>query len=162
MRQAYRRRPQTFMRRILHWEKSDDRHALLVKEQKWLSLISTADLGTRFYNLTTAAWGSGKAAPGCRWARNRKRAPLTEMTREKIRLALIGHPSYERRRGQKRTEETREKMRQSARKRDNTNMGRPHSEETRMKLAARARARDPSCYARTVATKRAMREGQFG
>lgn len=52
MKNAYRRRPSDFMRRIVYWlKKGDDRQDLLDKEYEWLKKIPTAELGKRFYNL---------------------------------------------------------------------------------------------------------------
>lgn len=52
MKQAYKHRPNDFRRRILarvHTTRKD----LLQVEHKWLSMIEEADLGKKYYNLTT-------------------------------------------------------------------------------------------------------------
>jgi hypothetical protein len=55
MRDAYRRRPDDFRRRIIH--KGIDRTVLLEEEHKWLSLIDDSKLGKKYYNLRKHRWG---------------------------------------------------------------------------------------------------------
>jgi hypothetical protein len=55
MRDAYRRRPQDFKRRIL--KRVDDRTSLLEREHDWLKLISESELGTKYYNLSKKHYG---------------------------------------------------------------------------------------------------------
>ena len=49
MRDAYRRRPNDFKRRVI--ARVDDRLELLDEEFKWLDLISEKELGKKYYNL---------------------------------------------------------------------------------------------------------------
>jgi len=51
MRNAYRRRPHDFKRRIVS-QKIQDRKSLLIEEHRWLQLIPVHQLGKRYYNLT--------------------------------------------------------------------------------------------------------------
>lgn len=55
MRDAYRRRPDDFKRRII--EKSYNRKILLEIEHKWLSLIPSSELGKGYYNLRKHMYG---------------------------------------------------------------------------------------------------------
>jgi len=55
MRDAYRRRPQDFKRRIV--QTNIERNALLDEEYKWLKLINEHELGKRYYNLRQHRWG---------------------------------------------------------------------------------------------------------
>ena len=55
MRDAYRRRPHDFKRRIL--KMYINREHLLDEEHKWLSLIPENDLGKKYYNLRKHRWG---------------------------------------------------------------------------------------------------------
>lgn len=55
MRDAYRRRPEDFKRRII--EKTNDRSNLYEVEYKWLSMIEDGDLGKKYYNLRNHKWG---------------------------------------------------------------------------------------------------------
>lgn len=55
MRDAYRRRPQDFKRRIL--KTNIDRCDLLEEEFKWLSLIKDDELGTKYYNFRKHHYG---------------------------------------------------------------------------------------------------------
>ena len=55
MRDAYRRRPNDFKRRILNI--LTDRKLLLDEEHKWLSLIKLEELGVKYYNLRQHKWG---------------------------------------------------------------------------------------------------------
>lgn len=50
MRDAYRRRPHDFKRRII--KNNIDRNVLLEEEHKWLQLISDKELGKKYYNLS--------------------------------------------------------------------------------------------------------------
>jgi hypothetical protein len=55
MRDAYRRRPQDFRRRIL--KINILRNELLDEEYKWLQLIPDDELGKKYYNLRKHKWG---------------------------------------------------------------------------------------------------------
>ena len=57
MRDAYRRRPQDFKRRIL--KTNIPKESLLLEEYKWLKLIKENELGTKYYNLKTHLFASG-------------------------------------------------------------------------------------------------------
>jgi hypothetical protein len=118
MKQAYKRRAKDFKRRILSiiiTSKSD----LLEKEQYFLSMIKQSERGIRYYNLSLNAllhWNSDKNK--CLSAK------------EKMSKARLGKPPWNKgkkgiqkawnkglpgnRKGAKLSEETKEKMRQSA------------------------------------------------
>lgn len=51
MKKAYKKRPNTFKRRILERLDFFDRRELLALEHKWLSLIDEGELGKKYYNL---------------------------------------------------------------------------------------------------------------
>lgn len=53
MKQAYRRRPEDFKRRVISIEKT--RGILLERERSWLNLIPDNELGKRYYNLSKGA-----------------------------------------------------------------------------------------------------------
>lgn len=55
MRDAYRRRPQDFKRRII--QRHISRDMLLEEEYKWLQLIDDNELGKKYYNLRKHQWG---------------------------------------------------------------------------------------------------------
>lgn len=55
MRDAYRRRPDDFKRRII--TRNIDRTILLDEEFKWLSFIKEDELGIKYYNLRKHKWG---------------------------------------------------------------------------------------------------------
>ena len=55
MRDAYRRRPEDFKRRII--ERNIERNILLEKEHKWLSFIQDDELSKKYYNLRKHKWG---------------------------------------------------------------------------------------------------------
>lgn len=85
MREAYRRRPQDFRRRILK-TKITDKSNLLEEEYYWLSKIKNEDIGKRYYNLSTRHFGH--------WMMNNH-------------YEKKHHPMY----GKNHTEETKQKMR---------------------------------------------------
>lgn len=55
MRDAYRRRPKDFKRRII--EIVNDKSLLYDIEYRWLSMINEVDLGKKYYNLRKHKWG---------------------------------------------------------------------------------------------------------
>ena len=55
MRDAYRRRPKDFKRRVV--SKGIPRELLLDEEHKWLEMIPDDQLGKRYYNLRKHKWG---------------------------------------------------------------------------------------------------------
>lgn len=56
MRDAYRRRPQDFKRKILV-SNIQDRNTTLDEEHKWFSYIKEEELGKKYYNLRKHKWG---------------------------------------------------------------------------------------------------------
>lgn len=81
MRQAFKRRPQDFKRRIIsrvHSSRAD----LLVEEGKWLSLIDDDHISSRYYNLTKHTNGHWTTDP-------QKRLTVGQ----KISIANKGRPS---------------------------------------------------------------------
>ncbi len=116
MRNAYRRRPQDFSRRVL--SRIEDRNGLLEEEHKWLQLIKEEELGKRYYNLRKHRWGhwstdeNSRKAIGQKISENHSKNPnwscwsrgkiVSEETKQKIRQARLGKP---------RSEETKQKCR---------------------------------------------------
>jgi hypothetical protein len=96
MRDAYRRRPNDFKRRIL--SKNIEKHNLLSEEHKWLSLISEEELGKKYYNLYTTNTSLKLA-----WAANKGRKQPEEEKAKRVKSNT----------GKKRTEETKQKIRES-------------------------------------------------
>lgn len=76
MRQSYKRRPEDFRRRILR--RNIQKLDLKEEESKWLSLIKTEELGTRYYNLSKIMNGNGWK-PG---------QPRSEETKKKVSEGL--------------------------------------------------------------------------
>lgn len=56
MRDAYRRRPEDFKRRILETN-IEDRNMTLHREFKWFEYINESELGKKYYNLRKHKWG---------------------------------------------------------------------------------------------------------
>ena len=158
MRDAYRRRPSDFKRRILQTNVS--RETLLDEEHKWLGKISDDELGKRYYNLRKHKWGHWSTDKNRRltigqkiseknkgrnafwmkkpktektkeklsqYFKGRKVGPMSEEHKQKISNANKGVPRARSKEhqesiaksntGKKRSEETKEKMRQAALKR---------------------------------------------
>lgn len=57
MRNAYRRRPHDFKRRIIYWHREAIRETLLIEEQRWLHMVRDDELKTRYYNRARRCWG---------------------------------------------------------------------------------------------------------
>ena len=146
MREAYRRRPDDFKRRII--QKNIKRDVLLDEEHKWLQLISENDLGKRYYNLRQHKWGHWttdintnlnvrekiKQKLSDPEVKKKIGVPhkgkiMSEETKEKIRKA---------RAKQVFTTETREKMSQSSKGILNPFYGKKHTDETRKRMSQSA------------------------
>lgn len=113
MRDAYRRRPNDFKRRII--KNNVSRETLLNEEHKWLNKIKPEELGKRYYNLKKHKWGH--------WATDEnKRLKIGQKISEKNK-GKIG-PNL----GKKFSEESKKKMRESAK-------GRIQNENTRKKIS---------------------------
>lgn len=97
MRDAYRRRPKDFKRRIV--EKVFKRNNLLDIEYKWLSMISEEELGKKYYNLRKHKWGhwssDNKKSINVKnkliGNKNRLGKPKPESEKLKISNTLKGH-----------------------------------------------------------------------
>lgn len=82
MRNAYKRRPADFKRRIIAKVESS-RNDLLIEEHRWLQMIEKEELGKKFYNLTNHLNGH--------WYASDEERRLS--IREKMSLAKKGKPS---------------------------------------------------------------------
>jgi hypothetical protein len=145
MRDAHRRRPQDFKRRIV--AKGITRKALLEEEHKWLSLIPDDQLGKRYYNLRKHKWGHWSTDENSRMSVGQKIA-ASPNRKENISKAMKGRkPSaktieatikshqgktYDEIHGTERSAEIRRKMSEKR-------FGRRHSEESKKKMGIRAR-----------------------
>lgn len=110
MREAHRRRPQDFKRRII--QRNIPREKLLDEEFKWLSLIPDKELGRRYYNHSKKHFGH--------WANN----PNQKLTvGEKISKAHTGKPAHE---------NTKKALLKCSQERISV----PRSEETKQKISA--------------------------
>jgi hypothetical protein len=94
MREAYRRRPDDFKRRIIN--KINSKDLLVIEEQRWLDMIKKNEVGVRYYNKTLKS-----ATPSTNGYKHSKE------TIEKIRSSNKGKIV---------SEETKQKLRESAQK----------------------------------------------
>ncbi len=112
MRDAYRRRPKDFKRRIL--KRVYEKNALVEEEQRWLNMIPPQDCRVRYYNKSLKA-----TAPSHRGYRHSEEAKrkikesnsgrkLTEEHKEKLRQAKLGRVSNHK--GKKLSEDVRKKI----------------------------------------------------
>lgn len=126
MRDAYRRRPQDFRRRII--QRGILRELLLEEEYKWLQLIPREQLGKKYYNLSAKHFGH--------WSSNKEK---TKTIKEKLSdtvKQLHQDPEYRekyleglKKRPKKQSKETIEKRADALR-------GLTRSEETKQKISA--------------------------
>ena len=119
MRDAHRRRPQDFKRRIIqkiHTNKRDTRLA----EQRWLDLIEKFELGVKYYNRTKKVGGLDSHTKG-----------ISEEARKKMRAAKLGKSnphkgkSLEELHGPEKAAEIRIKLRESHLGQESWNKGKP-------------------------------------
>lgn len=146
MRDAYRRRPNDFKRRIL--KRNIERTLLLEEEYKWLQMIPESELGTKYYNLSKHHFGH--------WSQNPKQVMSMRERNLGENNPMFGKPSWIR--GKTHTEETKEKIRakranqiitddtckkisESHKGEKNHFYGKKHSEEARKKMSEKAKSR---------------------
>lgn len=153
MRDAYRRRPQDFKRRII--SKTTTKEDLIVEEQRWLNMIPKEELGIKYYNKTKRAdmpcghkenWTEERKQKqkermlGNAHTKNKKYGPYDEKRRENIRKSMLGKNKGKIpwNKGSSQTEELKEKNRKS-------HIGKKHTEETKQKMRERMKG---NSYAR--------------
>lgn len=120
MRNAYKRRPQDFKRRII--ERTTERSDLLIMESKWLERIHDDEIGKKYYNLTNkirGLWHMGEFATEiCEKISYTKRGRAGKLhsieTRNKMSRSHMGKKhnanSIQKMRNKYLSEETRNKM----------------------------------------------------
>lgn len=121
MRNAYKRRPHDFKRRII--QRNISKENLLEEEFKWLSLIQDHELGKRYYNLSKKHFGH--------WFTHNDPRPIIE----KIK---IGRRAY------KCTDQHRESHRKATLGENNPFYGKHHSLNTKRKISQANRGRKHS------------------
>ena len=142
MRDAYRRRPQDFKRRII--QRNIERSVLLDEEYRWFQYISDEELGKKYYNLRKHKWGHWSTDENKRISavEKRKETLKTSEPWKKYTKSLIGRSL---------SDETKQKLRESAEKQfsDPENRkkageanlgkshfsGKTHSKESRKKMS---------------------------
>lgn len=153
MRDAYRRRPGDFKRRII--QRGIQRELLLNEEHKWLLLIKNEELSKRYYNLSRKHFGH--------WA-NDVKSNLS--TREKLSEAskkLHQDPVYK-----EKYLEGRKKLppptKESIEKRALANTGKKRTEETKRKIGIANSGTNNYNYGKTLSeeTKEKIRETMIG
>lgn len=117
MRDAYRRRPDDFKRRVV-FRTNESREVLLDVEDKWLKLIKEKEIGKKYYNIRVHKFGHWSANKDLSLSVGAK-ISASPLRRKKISEAL---------RGKKHSEETKKKLRE-------INLGKKHSEETKLKIS---------------------------
>lgn len=94
MKQAYKKRPKTFKRKILWYLTEPNKKILLEKEQVFLNMIKDSELGIKYYNYKkTASGGNGYVNRGttkekCEW-RRRQAVTITGRTKETFPHLLV-------------------------------------------------------------------------
>lgn len=141
MRNSYKRRPSDFKRRIL--ARVDDRGDLLAEEYKWLSLINDVEVGSKYYNLTKHHNGH--------WATDEEKRLSVG---QKISKSSRG---VSRNKGSKRTEEQKQKLRESNARQFNDSEQR---ESRRVKIAELWK--DPSYRSNQIEKRKQPRPWMLG
>lgn len=130
MRDAYRRRPQDFKRRIL--SEVNDRTILLDEEHAWLSKIKETELGKKYYNLRKHKWGHWTIDPKTRMTVNEK---ISKKMKGKKQSEQSIRNRFESRKGYKPSEETKHKVSVSLKGHNKGMTKKNHSEETKKKIS---------------------------
>lgn len=146
MKQAFRKRPQDFKRKILSdgWQ---TKRELLDEENKWLSCIKVDELGKRYYNLSR-----GKN----HWSTN-----ITPELKERLKLA------GEKRKGWKHTEQNKIEARERTKQMWANNieyrekMSGPNPEHSK-RLKGRPRKGNPEQWKHTEEAKEKMKNSHIG
>jgi len=143
MREAYRRRPQDFKRRII--QKNISRDNLLDEEHKWLQLMPKSELGKRYYNLRQHKWGhwSTDIISNLSVCEKIKKTLSVPKVKEKIgavhRGKIMSDEAKEKirtaRAKQVYTEESKKKMSESHKGNKNHFYGKQHTEEVRQVMS---------------------------
>ena len=106
MRDAYRRRPEDFKRRIIT-KVYTNRNDLLVEEHRWLQMISINDLGKKYYNLRQHKWGH--------WSSDvNKISTIVEKRKKTLETSEAWQRFVESQKGKTISEATKEKLRKKA------------------------------------------------
>lgn len=142
MRDAYRRRPGDFRRRILKTN-IIDRKVLLDEEFLWLKMIDDTELNTRYYNAINKRFGhwsetqdkSGKNHP--MYGKNH-----TSEARRKISASGKGRVPWNKGKTDVYTEDVKLKMGEKNIG-NNYNLGRRHDEETKKQMSETRKGRTP-------------------
>ena len=96
MMKAFKKRPETFHRKILSFCFKPDKLALQKMEQEWLNLIKDEELGKKYYNLKKlAAGGNGSANKGnsnCGGWNRGLSIEMIQLRREGLFCLLIDKP----------------------------------------------------------------------
>lgn len=150
MRDAYRRRPNDFKRRILVSQISD-RTVLLDIEYKWLKLIEDEELGRKYYNLRKHKWEH--------WTTD-------DTKRQSVNEKMVANHWFK---NPEKAKIIKEKLSIAGKGRPNPSARRPRTEEEKRNISNKLKGK-PLGYTRTVETrqkisensKRLQREGKIG
>ena len=158
MKQAYKRRPKDFKRKILsyiHTNKKD----MFEEEYRWLSMMKPEELkGNRYYNTHNFHFSHWSANPKTSLSvkqrlTGRKLSPETIAKRTATRMANSGY---------KLREETKQKMSKSRKGSGNSFYGKHHSERTKQRLSDlnKGKKQSPEVVAKKIATRTANGNNQ--
>lgn len=132
MRNAFKRRPRDFKRRII--KTGIDRRDLITEEQQWLDMIKDHEVGSRYYNLNKNAIKHWHVDPSSRKTVGQKISAAPHR-RENISKAMKGKkPSALNVRRRMETMTGRKQTKDEIEKRVATRAWYSHSEETKQKM----------------------------
>ena len=132
MRDAYRRRPEDFKRRIL--KRNIERPSLLDEEHRWLSFIEDKELGKKYYNLRKHKWGHWTTDTDTRNSVNEK---ISKKMKGRKQSEEAIRNRFKSRQGYKPSAETKRKTSLALKGHTKGMTGKKHSEETRQKISQR-------------------------
>lgn len=149
MRDAYRRRPDDFKRRIV--QRNIVRENLLIEEHKWLSQIADNELGEKYYNLSKRHFGHWHIDEHAKKSVKQKLSDASKKLHQDPSFRAKYFEGLKTRPPQ--TEEAKQK-------RSNSLKGRPRSEETKRKISEAHKGK--ICGPLTEETKKKLSEALLG
>ena len=137
MRDAYRRRPQDFKRRILKTNLGKD--VLILEEYKWLKLIKQEELGKKYYNYKNCLFPNAIGVNIGKKCSSETKKRISESKKGQVPWNIGKSHSYETIQKMKKIKTGKIQSEETINKRIEKLKGIPRSEETKQKISEKNR-----------------------